>query len=410
MAADSSRCRACGSCGLHQVVDYGDVPVADFLLTIDQLAWPTVTYPMRLCYCQQCALIQLIDVVPSELLYGADYPYFSSLWDTLVQHYGQSARQLIGQRGLGPDNLVVELGSNDGYMLKVFAQAGVKVLGIDPAEGPASTARASGIPTVCEFFSSGLASRLRQEGTRADVITANHLLNLVPDPGDVVEGMSLLLKDDGVAVIETHYAVDLIERCEYDMIYHSNLNHFTLASLEKLFGAHDLSVNDIELVPTFGGSLRVFVERRRRPKESVLRLREFEKGKGVTGLAYYRGFADRARRSSQRLKEMMTALKKGGSRLALYGAGGGMATTLLHYAGIDRTLVYFAVDANPHKQGRYLADIRIPIHAPEHLLTEMPDYVLLLAWNYADEVLSCQQEYCHRGGRFIVPIPEPRVM
>lgn len=405
-------CRSCDAPGLAPLLDLGAVPLANSLLAADALETAEATFPLELAFCSACTLVQITETVPPEKLF-ADYLYFSSYSDTMLKSAEGIARRLTASRRLGEASLVVEIASNDGYLLQFYRAARIPVLGVEPAANVARLAVAErGIPTLVEFFSRSVGERLRNEGTRADVIHANNVLAHVADLNGFVAGLAALVKDDGIVSIEVPYVRQMIERCEFDTIYHEHLCYFSLAALEALFARHGLSAVDVERLPIHGGTLRLFVEPTAvgTPASAELSLlREEEQRWGVGKLERYADFAKRVADLRDSLSTLCRDIKGRGGRIAAYGAAA-KGATLLNYAGIGRETIDFVVDRSPHKQGRYMPGVRLPIVAPDELLTKMPDYVLLLAWNLADEVMAQQAEYRGRGGRFIVPVPEPRVV
>jgi SAM-dependent methyltransferase len=353
--------------------------------------------------------VQILEEVPQQTLFVDNYLYFSSFSDEFLAHARTHAEGLIEERGLDGSTLVAEVGSNDGYLLRNFVERGIPVLGIDPAPGQVAAAAALGIATVPEFFDAALARRLRTEYGPAAVVIANNVMAHTPDLNGFVEGLSILLADDGVATIENPYVRELIDHCEFDTIYHEHFSYFSCTSVDRLLRRHGLTLVRVEPFPVHGGTLRWWVAKAGAPEESVRRYLTKEAESGLREFGYYRRFAERVESVRDELLVLVRRLRAEGSRIAAYGAAA-KGSTLLNYAGLDSELIEFVVDRNVHKQGRLMPGVHIPIRPPEALLEERPDYVLLLAWNFAEEILAQQEEYRAAGGRFILPVPEPRIL
>jgi SAM-dependent methyltransferase len=404
-----SMCRLCQSTEVEMFLDLGKTPLANSLLRQEDLDKPEQTFPLQLAFCKRCSLVQILETVPPAEMFS-EYLYFSSFSTTMLEHARVLAERTIAAETLRPRDLVVEIASNDGYLLQWYLQAGVPVLGVEPARNVAAAALAKGIATHVDFFGRDVARALRAAHQPAKVIHANNVLAHVPALNDVVQGMADLLASDGVVIVEAPYLKHLIDKTEFDTIYHEHLCYFSLTALDRLFRDHDLTIEDVEVLPIHGGSLRISARHRdaahRRP--SVERLLEEERG-WVLDAEFYGRFSGRVESLGRELIGLLQALRADGKRICAYGAAA-KGSTLLNVFGIGSSLLDFVVDRSPHKQGRYMPGVHLPIFAPEKLLAARPDHVLLLTWNHADEILAQQAEYRRLGGRFIIPVPVPSIV
>jgi SAM-dependent methyltransferase len=401
-------CRACSSDILEPILSLGRTPLANRLLTDEQLSETEPTFPLDLVRCPACALVQITETVAPQQLFS-EYAYLSSFSDTMLSHAEELTERMIAERDLSDECLVMEAASNDGYLLQYYRRAGIPVLGIEPAANIAKVARGKrGVPTLTNFFSLELAERLASRLQRADVLHAHNVLAHVADLNGFTAGIRTVLKDKGMAVIEVPYIKDLIDHVEFDTIYHEHLCYFSLTALHHLFARNELSVVDVERVTIHGGSLRVFAARTGKPSRRVEQLLAEEQAWGVDRPEYYREFGKRVDQLRRELILLLRQLKGEGRRIAVYGASA-KGSTLLNYFGIGGELLDFVVDRSTVKQGHYTPGTHLKIFSPEKLIEDRPDYCLLLSWNFADEILAQQASYRRAGGKFIIPIPELRV-
>ncbi|PCJ52911.1 MAG: methyltransferase [Planctomycetota bacterium] len=401
-------CRSCGQGQLQSILNLGATPLVARFLDRSNYLDPEPYFPLELVFCSGCTLVQILETVRAEDLFQDDYPYYSSVSDAWVEHCCMHAQNLMQKRELDSQSLVVELASNDGCLLKNFVQAGIPSLGIDPAEGPAAAAVMSGVPTLVEFFSEELAHHLVSQGKTADLILGNNVLAHSTDTNDFVAGVAALLKDDGIAVFEMPYLKELIDHTEFDTIYHEHLCYFSVHALEALFHRHGLFLNDVEALPTHGGSIRITVAKIASPSMAKLRFLREEEMAGMLGFEYYADFAQNVKHLVEDLRQLLKKLKSGGARIAAYGAAA-KGCVLLNYAGIGDDLLDYVVDKSLHKQGKQMPGVHLPVYAPEHLTNDAPDYLLLLSWNFREEILAQQKAYTDCGGKFILPVPFPHI-
>jgi len=411
MILDKPVCRSCGDTGLITILSLGKTPLANGLLTTEELDKPEAIYPLDFVFCPNCKLVQITETVPPEKLFR-EYLYFSSFSDTMLRHAQGLAEGIIRSRHLNNSNFVVEIASNDGYLLQYYKQKGIPVLGIEPAINIAKVAREErGIPTLSEFFSIELANKLVQEGKKADVIHAHNVLAHVADLNGFVAGISMLLKENGIAIIEAPYLKDLIDNCEFDTIYHEHLCYFSLISLDHLIERYGMVIQDVERVPIHGGTLRLFIAKASSSGRSnaVQSLLKDEANWGMDNFEYYNDFVQRVEKLKESLYYLLASLKQDGKRIAAYGAAA-KGSTLLNYFGIGKEFLDYVVDRSTFKQGHYMPGVHLPIYPPDKILEDMPDCVLLLTWNFADEILAQQAEYRRRGGQFIIPVPDVNII
>jgi hypothetical protein len=403
-------CRSCGAERLEHVLSLGSLPLANAFVAPDAGETSDETFPLDLVFCSACSLLQLDDTVPPDKLF-TEYPYFSSQSQTFVDHAGELVERVVADRALGASDLAMEIASNDGYLLQHYRDAGVSVLGVDPARNVAQEAERRGVRTIPEFFGHELAQRLLADGVRPQVIHANNVLAHVPDIRQFVDGISLLLSDDGVAIIETPYVRDLVDKLEFDTIYHEHVFYYSLASMQALLGASGLTIVDVEHVPVHGGSLRVFAAKNGSGEVGlrVKALEREEQERGLGSAGYYASFSKRVEDARRVISGFLRTLHEEGSRLAGYGAAA-KGTMLLNSLTLDEQAVEYVVDSTPYKQGRLIPGVRIPIEPPRHLSEDPTDYVVILAWNFAREIIEQEGDYVRRGGRFIVPLPAPYVV
>jgi hypothetical protein len=368
-------------------------------------------YPLHVEVCERCFLVQLRQYVTAEEIF-TEYAYFSSYSRSWLQHARDYAEMAIARFGLGPASRVVEVASNDGYLLQHFREKGVPVLGVEPAANVARVAVERGIPTIVEFFGAEVASRLALSPGRADLLVGNNVLAQVPDLNDFVAGLKILLAEKGVLTLEFPHLLRLIEGNQFDTIYHEHFSYFSLATTERILAAHGIALFDVEELATHGGSLRIYgrhgADAAKPVSDRVAALKAVEEAAGLTRLDPFYAFAERVRETKRALLDFFIHARREGKRIAGYGAPG-KGNTLLNYCGIRTDFLDYTVDRNPYKQGRYLPGTRIPIYPPERIRETRPEYVLILPWNFKDEIMEQEAYIREWGGRFVVPIPRVTV-
>jgi SAM-dependent methyltransferase len=405
--APGMTCRLCGHPADRLFVDLGMSPLCESFLTAEQLNQMEPFYPLRVQLCPNCFLVQLAEYVgPADIF--SEYAYFSSYSTSWVEHariYTETIRQELG---LTAKSLVIEIASNDGYLLQHFVKAGIPVLGIEPALNVAEVARAKGVPTRCSFFGVKTARELVAEGLQADLLLGNNVLAHVPDLNDFVGGLAIALKPTGVLTMEFPHLMRLMEGNQFDTIYHEHFSYFSFLTAEKAFAAHGLTVFDVKEIPTHGGSLRIYArhaEDASRPVTTAVdELRAREQRAGLDRVETYRAFDEQVRETKRQLLEFLVDAKRQGKSIAGYGAPG-KGNTLLNYCGVREDFIDYTVDRNPYKHNKFLPGTHIPIFPPEQIAKTRPDYVLILPWNLKDEIIAQLSYIREWGGQFVVPIP-----
>jgi SAM-dependent methyltransferase len=403
-------CRFCGA-PLHPFVDLGMSPPCESFLPADRIDEVEPFYPLAVEVCGECFLVQLKEYVKPEEIFP-EYAYFSAFSDAWLEHARQYVEMISSRLRLGSESFVVELASNDGYLLQYFVKKGIPCLGIDPAANVAKAARERGVETVVDFFGKELGARLAAEGKKADLVLGNNVLAQVPDLNSFVAGIQQLLKPQGACTIEFPHLLKLMQENQFDTIYHEHFSYFSLLTAEKIFAAHGMRIFDVEELWTHGGSLRIYAanadDASHPTLPSVGALVSRERDEGLHRLDAYASFAEQVKETKRKLLAFLIDAKRQGKRIAAYGAPG-KGNTLLNYCGIRTDFVDFAVDRNPYKHGRYTPGTHIPVFAPEKITQEKPDFVLILPWNLKDEIVKQLAYIREWGGRFVVPIPETKV-
>jgi SAM-dependent methyltransferase len=406
-------CRSCGSAVRLSFCDLGATPFSNAFLSVEELDQPETFYPLHARVCERCWLVQLPAFEPPDRIFNDQYAYFSSYSDVWLRHAEEFCTAALSENNLGRDSLVIEVASNDGYLLQYFVRAGVPVLGVEPAGNCAAVARSRGIPTLEQFFGARTAELIRSQGRAADLLVANNVIAHVPDVNDFVAGLKLALAPGGLISLEFPHLLRLMQGNQFDTIYHEHFSYLSLMALSQLLERHGLAVVDVRELGTHGGSLRVMArhenERTGAVDSRVADILAEERAAGLDGRDAYRGFQEQVVRTRNALLRFLLDARAAKKRVWAYGAPA-KGNTLLNYCGVRTDLLEATVDRSPHKQGRYLPGVRIPVLPPESLIAARPDFVLILPWNLAPEITGQLDVVRSWGGRFVVPIPEPMVL
>ena len=408
----NSNCRFCDTPLTHTFVDLGMSPLCESYLSLDQINQEEPFYPLHVHVCDNCYLVQLESYVSPEHIF-TEYAYFSSYADTWLKHAKDYTDLMVERFGYNEDSYVVELASNDGYLLQYFVEKNIPCLGVEPAANVAKVAEEKGVPTLVEFFGVECATKMAAEGKKADLILGNNVLAQVPDLNDFVAGIKILLAPGGVVTIEFPHLMCLMAENQFDTIYHEHFSYFSFITTQKIFAAHGLTLFDVEELPTHGGSLRIYArhedDNSKPVSDRAIALIKREEEAGLKDMQSYANFDEQVKETKRKLLEFLISAKREGKTVAGYGAPG-KGNTLLNYCGIRTDFIDYTVDRNPYKQGKFLPGTHIPIYAPDKIMETKPDYVLILPWNFKDEIIKQMAAIKEWGGKFVVPIPEVTVI
>ncbi|MBX7242071.1 MAG: class I SAM-dependent methyltransferase [Bacteroidia bacterium] len=405
------KCRFCNQALEHEFVDLGFSPPSNSFLTQNQLNEPEVYFPLKIMVCHQCFLVQIDEFARHDEIFNSDYAYFSSFSTTWLAHAKAYTELMTSRFGLGSESKVMEIASNDGYLLQYFKEKNIPVLGIEPTANTAKVAQEKGIESIVDFFGVKLATEIAQN-RKADVLLGNNVLAHVPDINDFVGGMKIVLKEKGVITMEFPHLLQLIEKNQFDTIYHEHFSYLSFTTVKQIFEKHGLVLFDVQEIPTHGGSLRIYAKHSENQsleiEDSVNTLLKKEKDFGMTNLAIYQNYQTKSDTVKNDFLAFLLEMKKEGKSVAAYGAAA-KGNTLLNYAGIRKDLLSFVVDASPHKQGKFLPGVHIPVVKKEHLMESKPDFVVILPWNLKEEISGQLNFIREWGGRFVVAVPKLEV-
>ena len=403
------KCRFCGNDLTHEFIDLGHSPPSNSFLSEEELNQPEVHYPLKLFVCDRCFLVQIDEYKNSQEIFSDRYIYFASFSSTWLEHSKKYVDMIVKRLNLGSDSLVIEIASNDGYLLQYVKEKNIPCLGIEPSSATAGAAREKGIEVIESFFGAVLAEQLREKAKQADLIIGNNVLAHVPDINDFVKGLGIIIKPEGTITMEFPHLVSLIEKNQFDTIYHEHFSYLSLTVVKDIFNAHGMVIYDVEELPTHGGSLRIYAGLRnnngKRISENVAALLEQEHKAGVSCIEYYKGYQERVRAVKYELLTFILREKEQGKRFAAYGAAA-KGNTLFNYCGIGKDMIEYVVDASPHKQNKYLPGTHIPVVSEAVLKEKKPEYVLVLPWNIRDEIIEQLAYIREWGGKFVIAVPE----